>query len=481
MTSIQKYIEKEIVVSSGDVLNYAEKTLGISNETARKRLQRLPPYIYKIKSICRDKQSILYHKDNWTAPGFRDKLAVVLKNNAQQHYAVLNALNLYCGVIPKEILAEYTISPTENIIGHKNFSTIIQDLISLRLIEDTNDFYVAFGNSVPNERRSKALDVIHRMTIAHFHEWGRNIGLFSYDSAKFHKTLSSYQFAMVAPSYINSLVSKSKNGNSLPAFVVADILLHRDLSKDDIEFFIKKLENVSMRNPTAKIIPFLLIGTHDKEVYRTLKSKGIIIGNIDELFGDKYSESVHGILHLIENAGAILKTNPEQYLKLIDSIEKLSTGKTYNLKGDLFEMAVGYYHGQLCKNLEISKKISRNSEIREIDVYAVYQDKVVFAECKGYNSKIEEDYIEKWLSKKIPVIREWALDCESLCDKQMVFEIWSTGGFTTEANKKLSKAQQEIKKYQIDVYDLDKMRLIAKEKKIRHFLKIVNSYYTKEI
>lgn len=150
---------------------------------------------------------------------------------------------------------------------------------------------------------------------------------------------------------------------------------------------------------------------------------------------------------------------------MIESIEKLSTGKTYNLKGDLFEMAVGYYHGQLCKVLEISKTVSHDSELREIDVYAVYQDKVVFAECKGYNSKIDDEYVEKWLSKKIPVIRNWALSCESLCDKQMVFEIWSTGGFTDDATKRLSTTHQKTKKYQIDFYDYPQMLDLAKEKK----------------
>jgi len=482
VTNIVEYINREIVVSSGDVLNYCEKTLGITNEAARKRLQRLPSYIFKIKGICRDKQSILYHKDKWIDIDFLDKLVEILKNNARQHYAVLNALNLYYGSVPRAILAEYTVSPVRNIKGHKNFDTIIQDLISLRLVEETNDYFVALGDyTTYNDKRSKALDVIHRMTIDHFHEWGRNIGLFSYDSANFHSEFSSYQFAIVAPSYINSLVSKSKNGKNVPAFVVADILLNRDIDKDDIEFFIKKLENVSMRNTAARIIPFLLIGTHSQEVYSVLKSKGVIVGNIDELFGDKYAESVYGILNLIENAGAILKTNPDQYLKLIESIEKLSTGKTYNLKGDLFEMAVGYYHGQLCKTLEISKTVRYDNEFREIDVYAVYQDKVVFAECKGYNSKIDDEYVANWLSKKIPVIRNWALSCESLCDKQIVFEIWSTGGFTDEATKRLSATHQKTKKYQIDFYDYTQMLNLAKEKKVRHFTEIIRSYYTKDI
>ena len=74
-------------------------------------------------------------------------------------------------------------------------------------------------------------------------------------------------------------------------------------------FILHKLNNTIARNKTINIIPFLLIGTHHQEVYKTLKTKGVIVGNIDELFGDKYSESIYGIMNLMENAGAILKRN----------------------------------------------------------------------------------------------------------------------------------------------------------------------------
>lgn len=480
MISIEKYIESEIVVSSGDAIRYGETSLGITNEAARKRLQNLPKDIYKIKGICRAKQSILYCKDSWGSTEFFDKLIEVLKKDAQQHYAVLNAINLHHGVISKDILPEYTISPVGKVKGHKSLNTIIEDLIFLRLIKETDDTYELLGCAYNNERKSEALNVIHKITLEDFREWGRNIGLFSYNSADFHKEISSYSFAMTAPSYIKGLVSKSQK-KPIPAFIVVDILLNRDIRKDDIGFFIKKLENVSMCNP-AKIIPFLLIGTHDQDVYHTLKSNGIIVGNIDELFGKKYSESLYGILNLMENAGAILKRNPDQYLNLLKSIEALSTGKTYNLKGALFEMAVGYFHSQQsCKTLDVSKKVSYSGKCREIDVYAEYHNRVVFAECKGYNSKIEDDYVEKWLSEKIPVIRDWALHQDHIKNKQFVFEIWSTGGFTDESYNKLSMAHEKTKKYQIDFYDANKMLQTAKEQNIPHFIELLKTYYLKEI
>lgn len=481
MTELIKYIDNKIVVVSGDAIQFCEKSLGISNEAARKRIQRLPSNIFKIKGICRERQSILYHEKNWTNPDFLDRLVEIIRNHALQHYAALNALNIHYGVIPDDILAEYTFSPVGNVKGHKNFSSIADDLKRLRLVEKYENSYILSESLFFNDKKSKALNVIHKLTISHFHEWGRNIGLFSYDSASFHSEMSSYQFALVAPSYINSLTSISNNGKKIPAFVVADIILNRDIKSSDIDYFIKKVENVSSRNPHTKIIPFLLIGTHDQEIYKALKSKGIIVGNIDELFGNKYSESVYGILNLIENAGAILKKNPDQYLKLVGSIEALSQGKTYNLKGDLFEMAIGYFHGQFCQSLEVSKNITHNTVSREIDVYALYQDKVVFAECKGYNSKIDIKDINEWLSEKIPVIRKWALSCESLCDKQIIFEIWSTGGFTEEALTKLSDTKNNLKKYKIDFFDSTAMLKLARDKKVRRLVDILNSYFKKEI
>lgn len=480
MTSIEKYIDNKIVTSSSQVIEYCEETLHLTNSAARKRIQRLPIDIYKIKGICRDGQSILYHKNHWGTSEYFDTLVDVLKREASQHYFVYNAIKVHHGIITKDRLIEYSVSPNGNIKGHKNIDSIINDLESLHLIEKQDDNYI-LKQEWNYELSARALNLIQDITIEHFQEWGRNIGLFSYNSAKYHHTISSYQFALVATSYVKTLIQQSNNGKPIPAFVVADIMLNRSINELDVQFIIHKLENVITRNRGIKIIPFLLIGTHHQEVYKTLKSNGIIVGNIDELFGNKYSESLYGIMNLMENAGAILKSNPEQYLKLMNDVHKLATGKTYNLKGELFEMAVGYYHGQLCQSLEISKRIIYDNKEREIDVYAVYQDRIVFAECKGYNSQIDKDYIENWLSAKIPTIRQWALSCESIKNKRLVFEIWSTGGFTNDANIKLAEASRKVTKYRIDFYNSSDMIKKARDCNMQHFVDIINQFYNNKV
>ena len=480
MTEIEKYIYNQVVASSGDVIKYCVESLKITEENARKRIQRLSGSTLKIKGICKNRQVILYNKDRISDENFYETLIDVLKNNAFQHYLIINALRLHAGMMLKEKLAAFTMSPTENAKGHKNFKTVVEDLQRMNLVRESFTHYYLSENDIVNEKKAHAIELIQSIALEHFHNRIRNIGMISYDSAILNGTFSRYKFALVAPSYIKSLVGQYDT-KAIPAFVVADVLLDQHIEESDVTFIVKKMENILMTNQVAKTLPFLLINTHKENVYSLLKRNGIIVANIDELFGKDYSNTLNGILNLLENAGAILKKDPKSYLTLIDNIEKLAIGKTYNLKGELFEMTVGLFHSQQCQSLDISKKIYYDSKEIEVDVYAVYQDKVVFAECKGYNYPIDNEYIQQWITEKIPTVRKWALSCESLSNKKIVFEIWCTGGFLESSQNILIEAGQKTKKYLIQYFDLNKMNQVAKEQKMTHFRKVLRSYYTKEI
>lgn len=461
------------------MIEFCVRELNLKEDVARKRIQRLPDTIYRYRGICANKQSILYHKDDWGADGYTEALISVLRMHAKQHYVVIKALEIHDGYIPVDKLASYSISPVEPIKGHKSFDSVILDLERLHLIKKDETSY-ALCSDVANQKRSKAKNLIHNITLEHFNNWARNIGLISYNSTKYNSACSRYQFGLVAPSYVRTLTYKSKGGKVVPAFVVADILIG-DLDKDAILFFTQKLSNMVGLNPNSKYLLFFITDSHDADIYKTLKEAGVIIGNVDELFGEQYSRTIKGILNLIENAGAILKTNPEQYLSLLENIEKLAIGKTNNLKGDLFEMTVGFYHGQLCQSLEIGKNIFYEQNHREIDVFAVYQNKVVVAECKGYNKKLDDSYIDSWLSDKIPVIRNWILNQDSLKNKRICFEIWSTGGFEESALKKLQDSSVHTKRYGIEYFAYQDMIDLAKSNNISHLQKLLRTYYYKEL
>lgn len=187
--------------------------------------------------------------------GGTEVLISVLRMHAKQHYVVIKALEIHDGYIPVDKLASYSISPVEPIKGHKSFDSVILDLERLHLIKKDETSY-ALCSDVANQKRSKAKNLIHNITLEHFNNWARNIGLISYNSTKYNSTCSRYQFGLVAPSYVRTLTYKSKGGKVVPAFVVADILIG-DLDKNAILFFTQKLSNMVGLNPNSKYLLFL--------------------------------------------------------------------------------------------------------------------------------------------------------------------------------------------------------------------------------
>ena len=78
--------------------------------------------------------------------------------------------------------------------------------------------------------------------------------------------------------------------------------------------------------------------------------------------------------------------------------------------------------------------------------FGLLPNKIFVSECKGYNHEVSEKEVEIWLTEKLPVIRKWILDQPSLSDREIVFEYWSTGGFTEGARKVLKKRKNGTEK-----------------------------------
>jgi arsenate reductase-like glutaredoxin family protein len=219
----------------------------------------------------------------------------------------------------------------------------------------------------------------------------------------------------------------------------------------------------------------LIVENVSQKALRLLKNKGIIVGFVNKLFGEEYEELLKSLIAIVTNAGAILKENPDKYLKLIEQLDKLVAGKINNLRGDLFELAVGYYYSNNCQNLDIGKKINFDGKTREIDVWAKTQANTIVCECKAYKSKIEKEVIETWISNKIPVIYDWIREHDN--DTNVIFEFWSVSGFTEEAESLLSQKQTTIKKYKIEFYDEKAILKKARESKAQKMVEIMREYF----
>lgn len=484
MTYLEKYIKENGPILSGKLIEIlVSEGKSVSNVAARKQLSRIKGDIFRVKGLFADGQFLFHHKEIFGSEEYYEGLKDALKDSGKQYYTILQSLDFHYGYIKTSQLANYSISPVQNLKGHITYNTIINKLLSLNLIHQNEEF-ISIANVISsnnsNANRAKGLELAKNFLLIQFNDWSRKIGLVAYNSSKFHSPFGNYQFNFVSPSYIGSL-PKINNNKIIPGFVVADILIGNTINEFQVEFFINKIKTLKYRKNIAHFIPFLIVDSIDTNALNFLKSQGVVVGFVNELFGENYKDLLNSLINLVTNAGAILKKNPEAYIDLILKLNKLVDGKTNNLRGDLFELAVGYYHGRICNSIDIGKKINHKGSQREIDVFGLLANKIFISECKGYNHKVDKKEIDTWLGEKIPVIRKWILDQPSISDKEIIFEFWSTGGFTAEAIELLEKRKTKTQKYIIEYFDLEKMIAKSKEVNSRKFTEILRDYYIKEI
>lgn len=484
MTSLEKYIKDEGPFLSGELLEML--TSGdqpISNEAARQRLYRLNGDVYKIKGLFVDKQILFHHKDNYGSEDYYSGLSRALKKAGKQYHILLQSLDFHYGQLRLDQLPSYSINPVLDLKGHVTFQTALNNLLRLHIISSDKDYITlseSFSDNSPKKAKSKAIEVAKNFLLIQFNDWSRKIGLVAYNSSKFYSSFGNYQFNFVSPSYVGSLPNRKSN-TIVPGFVIADILIGNTINESQIEFHINKIRTLKYRKNIANFIPYLIVDSIDAPALNALKAEGIVIGFVNELFGNNYKELLNSLINLVTNAGAILKKNPDAYLDLIIQLNKLVDGKTNNLRGDLFELAVGYYQSRLCNIIEIGKIINHQGLRREIDVYGITPTKIVISECKGYNHRIKKGDIETWLGEKISVIRKWVLEQPSISDKQIVAQFWATGGFEDEALELLRERQKKTTKYQIEFFALDDMIEKSQEVKSKKFEEILREYYKKDI
>ena len=485
MTKIVTHIRKNGGILSGDLSRIMSKKYGITEEAARKRIERFKSPIHKLKGIFSDKKSFIYHSDDYQTEEYYDGLLAAIMSDAKRIGAIITAIKFHHGLVNIKELANYSISPISRIDGHMKFDTLIELLLKNDFVRKYDDETLGLnamlgGKPNPNLSHIKAIELSKAIVLQRFEIWSKNIGLTSFKKGKNNNVVGGFQFAFSAPTYIDGL-TRYKGNVKNPGFLIADILLCNDTNEETVSFFLRKIAAIKASNPVLDLFPVIIVDGIKTKALNKLKSNGVLIASVKELFGNEYSELLKSLINTVTNAGAILKKDPEQYINLMEKLTKLVDGKTNNLRGDLFELAVGYYYSKYCRNLDISKRVTlqETNQSKEIDVLAVFENEVKIVECKGYNYPVDIDYIEHYISNKIVIIRKWALNVYP--EKSLTFEIWSTGGFTEAAEKKLATAKVKTKKYDIEYFNKQKILEKANGINSPKFKEILRDYFLKEI
>lgn len=450
----------------------------IELNTASQQISR-SNQVLKIKGFFKSKQSLIYLQQHADENLVYPILSEMMYEHGLKYWYTLNALKMHNGIINQTYLECYTNYPIMPLKGHLPFSIIMQKFVAQGIVVFNQETYLLspkLQGSIGSSLTNMALETIKSYVLETFHSIMRNTGMISYETGELFAEYGKFRWAFKGVSPIMGL-RNDKNGLG---FLVADILIGMPIYKKDVLFYMAKLQHIQSYREAPRLIPFLIVDDVDKEALDYLKQRGVIVGFIGELFGAKYAETLKELVAILTNAAASLKKDPEKYLDLIKQLKVYNEGLLGNIRGTLFEYAVGHIHVIDCQNIEIGKEVlDQSGSKHEMDVVAVYSNRIVIAECKGKKSAVEDIDIEYWLDDAIPAFRKWVDKQEIYRNKSLEFEYWSTGGYTDGAKKMLDEAAQSYRKNKITYFGPKEIRQKAVDMKNKKLKEALDNYFLK--
>lgn len=477
MTNCEIILKQQGPLMSSELSLLLVSQFGIVKNTASQAITR-DTSIIKIKGFFSSSQSFCFLEEHKEQIDFYDKLLASLFTYGKKYWYCLNALKMCGGIISQKYLECYTNYPIIPLKSHLPFKDVLQKFVEQEILIFNGNRYLLspkYNKSFTNYAHYTTIEAIKEAVLDNFNSFIKNIGLISFNTGELFPEYGKFRFGFKGVSYVTGIMDGAKNG-----YVVADILLGHPIYAEDVKFFVDKLNTIKQFEKSSRLIPFLIVDDLDPEALNLLKSNGIVVGFIKELFGEKYAETLIELVAILNNAGASLKKTPEKYLDLINELKTYNKGLANNIKGTLFEFVIGHIHSVKCQNLDLGREIiDKNGNKHEMDVVAIYNDKIVISECKATKSMMNLSVIEKWDGFKLPAFYDWIKGIEVYKEKDIVFEYWSTGGYTVDALARLTHLQASSKRFKIEYFDGDDLKEKAIKMKNKKLKEVIDNFFLK--
>ena len=476
MTTIEDILFSQGPMMSGQLSRLVADRELIPENTASQKVRRAKEII-KIKGFFTSQQSFCYLEVHKNTIDLFECLSKAMFEHGRKYWYSLNALKLNNGVIPKKELECYTNYPIEKLKGHRPFSEIMSNFINEKIITYDDECYYlspSFSSISSNSIKSRVISQIKQTVLNDFSKIIRNTGFVSYNTVDFFAEYGKFRWGIKGVSYVSGL----RNGDK-PGYLLADIILGNSFYSNDVEFFIKKIDHVLSYARAPRLIPFLIVDNINDDALRLLKPKGVIIGFIGELFGQKYSDALNELVGMLNNIGASMQQSPEKFIKLISELEIYNQTLVNNIKGSLFEFFVGHIVQRHYPNIDPGKIIYGEKGKHEIDIFAYNSDSVIIIECKAMKRPIDENDIRKWQREVIPLVQAYIKTQQILVDKNIIFEYWSISGFTEDAELKLEKFKKNASAFTVNYYDTNAIKTYVNSLKNKTLNTTLQNYFIK--
>jgi hypothetical protein len=468
---------------SSDLAEILVAEHGLTREAARQRVSRGGSGIKKLGYLTFPRNArFVYLEQQFGAPEYWKNLIKALQDTNSIFGSALAAIRLREDLIPEKHFWIACGAPFANLKKHISARSVLERLIAAGLVQIVEvesvgrcvglvqfaDYYEWRGNDL------KARLIAERFLLASVKTWIQNLGLGSYHQVATRDekgddeppSVSSFAWDLSAPSYLYPLLQFNNTDKPKQGFMVVDVFLGSPVTVEGLRPFIKKCESVRAQRNSAKCIQMMVADEYSRDAYDLAKRCGLIPATTRTLFGKDVAEGLMELIAIFRNI-SWADIDAQKVDSIFEKLGKLP-GAVAQLRGDLFEFIAADYMRKTFAHQSVKMKQiykARLSEKAEVDVVVVTNSgTVIFVECKGYApyNEIPDDFVNRWLTKTIPRVREYALEHPEWRNYTFEFEFWTTGKLSKVAIENINKFQAEVSpnKYKLlhrDASELYKM------------------------
>lgn len=473
-TALTDLLKQNGPMLSSDLSKLLETKYGLNAEAARKRVERGTLGVNRLNHIIFPHRArFIYLQEEYGSPYFFDKLMAALKKTKSTYFAALKALELRGNMMPR---AHFLIACGAPVAQKKHISAenLLERLVKATLVKEV----VAPGGELCVVRcdQQQILDVpsvwakmkgrliAEKVALLAVRDWSRNLGMVSYDAVKTREDESmealpkvgTFNWDLAGPSYLFPMREYVET-TLKPGFFVCDLALNGIVGVDQLAGFVNKCVTLRSLKKVGKCLQVFVAERYSDEAFDLLKEKGIIPATTESLFGRDVAQALKSLCAVLTDT-AKLTQNPDALDKIFNDLSRIE-GAASTLRGSLFEFAVA----QIARSTFPGYSQEMNRIVKdsigaeaEIDVLAQRTNhEVVFIECKGIHpiSTLEDDEVEKWLSKRIPVIKGFVKMHSEWASTAHRFELWTSGKLSEATIALVNASQAKNPKLDIQIRD----------------------------
>jgi hypothetical protein len=476
------------------------RRFGVSAPNARQLIKRSTAK--RLKGISfPHRASFVYLTSQYGSMIFFDRLVEALKSTHHACGYGLAAIADRGGVLP---IDHFRIACGAPKLQSKQLSAerVAEQLIAANLIKQVD--LVGIGECLTlasftdEDEQSAYLDLnarikVEAMALNAVRDWARRLGIGSWNQVRVRgegpiPTAGPNYWDLSCPSYLYPLLgSAGSNPGSAagvkpkPGSFVCDVYLGEKLTADAARAFIKKCLNVRGFIKVAPILQMFLAESYEKEAVRAIRANGAIAATLDSLLGSDVAQALHELSSVLK-ATALNLGSPEKIDVLFSALGKIE-GAEGTLRGCLFE----YLCAELANESYLKPFITINKLVRgsegaraEVDVLVQARTEIVFIECKGHlpTGQVDDLEVDKWLKKRLPVLRDFAKHNEDARHLKQTYELW-TNATISAASKALIEAENaKTIRYSIAYREGEALLRMIKESGNRSLLKTYQQHFS---